>query len=231
MDRMIILQMKPWQHLVSREDRKELKQLMNELVPEKSSKRVSAPIEFVMSMGEYIFDPKYVERRDYWQKFFETHSTILQPRDCEILSSVFAWQDHLRIDQFPSEYENTSGLTRQTAEEFAITEYIPMIEKFHQSNTVEQQKTMLNKAVQSLMLKMNEWSRGDRLKVAKLCQSKKIEKSEQRNGKKIDKSTHCLAVVTKTGKNPLRVWHVARRIWTIGGTIGGESWRSNTSAS
>ena len=172
MDRMIILQMKPWQHLVSREDRKELKQLMNELVPEKSSKRVSAPIEFVMSMGEYIFDPKYVERRDYWQKFFETHSTILQPRDCEILSSVFAWQDHLRIDQFPSEYENTSGLTRQTAEEFAITEYIPMIEKFHQSNTVEQQKTMLNKAVQRLMLKMNEWSRGDRLKVAKLCQRK-----------------------------------------------------------
>ena len=49
---------------------------------------------------------------------------------------------------------------------------------------------------------MNEWPQGDRLKVAKLCQSEKIEKSEIKNGKKIDKTTHCLAVVTKTGKIP-----------------------------
>ena len=179
-----------------------VKQLMNELVPEKSSKRVSEPIEFVMSMGEYIFDPKYVERRDYWQKFFETHSTILQPRDCEILSSVFAWQDHLRIDQFSSEYENTSGLTRQTAEEFAITEYIPMIEKFHQSNTVEQQKTMLNKAVQSLMLKMNEWSRGDRLKVAKLCQGKKLKNLSKGTAKKLTNLHTVLQLSQKREKSP-----------------------------
>ena len=212
MDRMILLQMKPWQHLVSREDRKALKQLMNELVPEKSSKRVSAPIEFVMSMGQYILDPKYEQRRDYWQKFFETHSTVLQPRDCEIIASLFTWQDHLRIDQFPNDYQNTPGLSRQTAEEFAITEFIPMTEKFHKSNTIEQQTTMLNKGVQSLMLKMKDWTIGDRLKVAKLCQSKKIEKSEHRNGKKIEKSTHCLAVVTKTGKIPFVAGMLAVRL-------------------